>query len=90
MTVLPYTITAQPNPLENSEDKNLSEAVLESDNVTEDDAPADKNEVVLESNNITEDDAPADKNSDLSEQQPSETGISDSEREEVENDAPTP
>lgn len=62
--------SAKPS-LENSEDKNLSEVVLESDNITEDDAPADKN-------------------SDLSELQPSQTETSDSEREEVENDAPTP
>ena len=56
---------------ENSEEKNLSEVVLASDNSLEDDASADKN-------------------SDQSELQPSQTEISDSEREEVENDAPTP
>ena len=62
--------TAETSP-ENSEEENLDEAVLASDNLAEDGALADEN-------------------SDLSELHPPQTELTDSEREEVDDNAPGP
>ena len=47
-------------------------------------------EAVQASDNLAEDGAPADENSDLSELNPPQTELADSEREEVDDDAPAP